>query len=43
LTNTPLRGFIQPAEVHGFELILTSGDVDIKLSVDAPAFSVYGA
>lgn len=35
-------GLIQAAEARGFEVILTSGDVDVKLSVDATAFSVKG-
>lgn len=28
-------GLIQAAEAHGFEVITTSGDVDVKLAVDA--------
>jgi uncharacterized protein (TIGR00288 family) len=28
-------GLIQAAEAHGFEVIVTSGDVDVKLAVDA--------
>lgn len=28
-------GLIQAAEAHGFEVVITSGDVDVKLAVDA--------
>lgn len=28
-------GLIQAAEAHGFEVVSTSGDVDVKLAVDA--------
>jgi uncharacterized protein (TIGR00288 family) len=28
-------GLIQAAEAHGYEVIVTSGDVDVKLAVDA--------
>lgn len=35
-------GLIQAAEAHGFEVITTSGDVDVKLSVDATAAAVKG-
>jgi uncharacterized protein (TIGR00288 family) len=28
-------GLIQAAEAHGFEVVTTSGDVDVKLAVDA--------
>ncbi|WP_254862805.1 NYN domain-containing protein [Halovivax gelatinilyticus] len=31
-------GFIRAGEAHGFEVIVTSGDVDVKLAVDATAF-----
>jgi uncharacterized protein (TIGR00288 family) len=30
-------GLIQAAEAHGFEVVVTSGDVDVKLAVDAAA------
>ena len=35
-------GLIQAAEARGFEVIVTSGDVDVKLAVDATRFSVEG-
>ncbi len=35
-------GLIQAAEARGFEVVQTSGDVDVKLSVDATTFSVEG-
>lgn len=35
-------GLIQAAEAHGFEVITTSGDVDVKLGVDATATAVQG-
>nr|WP_158205488.1 NYN domain-containing protein [Halomarina oriensis] len=35
-------GLIQAAEAHGFEVLTTSGDVDVKLAVDAVAGSVAG-
>jgi len=35
-------GLIQAAEAHGFEVITTSGDVDVKLGVDATAAAVKG-
>ncbi|MFQ3295603.1 MAG: hypothetical protein ACI9PP_001384 [Halobacteriales archaeon] len=28
-------GLVQAAEAHGFEVVVTSGDVDVKLAVDA--------
>ncbi|MEF8779890.1 MAG: NYN domain-containing protein [Haloferacaceae archaeon] len=33
-------GLIQAAEARGFEVVVTSGDVDVKLAVDATAFAV---
>ncbi|MFW6321542.1 MAG: NYN domain-containing protein, partial [Halohasta sp.] len=33
-------GLIQAAEARGFEVIVTSGDVDVKLAVDAAQFAV---
>jgi uncharacterized protein (TIGR00288 family) len=33
-------GLIQAAEAHGFEVLTTSGDVDVKLAVDAVAGAV---
>lgn len=30
-------GLIQAAEARGFEVVLTSGDVDVKLAIDATA------
>ena len=35
-------GLIQAAEARGFEVIVTSGDVDVKLAVDATAFAIEG-
>jgi uncharacterized protein (TIGR00288 family) len=35
-------GLIQAAEARGFEVVVTSGDVDVKLAVDAVAFAVEG-
>ncbi|WP_330631651.1 NYN domain-containing protein [Halocatena halophila] len=35
-------GLIQAAEAHGFETIVTSGDVDVKLAVDSTAIAVSG-
>ncbi|ADD04298.1 DUF88 domain protein [Natrialba magadii ATCC 43099] len=32
-------GLIQAAEARGFEVVITSGDVDVKLAVDATALS----
>ena len=33
-------GLIQAAEARGFEVIVTSGDVDVKLAVDATEFAL---
>ncbi|MFB6171474.1 MAG: NYN domain-containing protein [Haloarculaceae archaeon] len=33
-------GLIQAAEAHGFEVVVTSGDVDVRLAVDATEFVV---
>jgi uncharacterized protein (TIGR00288 family) len=33
-------GLIQAAEARGFEVVVTSGDVDVKLAVDAAAAAV---
>jgi uncharacterized protein (TIGR00288 family) len=30
-------GLVRAAEAHGFEVVVTSGDVDVKLAVDAAA------
>ena len=35
-------GLIQAAEARGFEVIVTSGDVDVKLAVDATALCADG-
>ncbi|KAB1198423.1 MULTISPECIES: NYN domain-containing protein [Haloferax] len=35
-------GLIQAAEARGFEVIVTSGDVDVKLAVDLTQFAVEG-
>ena len=35
-------GLIQAAEARGFEVIITSGDVDVKLAVDATALCSEG-
>jgi uncharacterized protein (TIGR00288 family) len=35
-------GLIQAAEARGFEVVVTSGDVDVKLAVDAAAAAVDG-
>ena len=35
-------GLIQAAEARGYEVIVTSGDVDVKLAVDATAAVVEG-
>lgn len=34
---------IQAAEARGFEIVVTSGDVDVKLAVDATSAAVGGA
>ncbi len=33
-------GLLQAAEAHGFEAVVTSGDVDVRLAVDATALAV---
>lgn len=33
-------GLVQAAEARGFEVVVTSGDVDVKLAVDATSFAV---
>ncbi len=35
-------GLLQAAEAHGFETIVTSGDVDVRLAVDATELAVEG-
>jgi uncharacterized protein (TIGR00288 family) len=35
-------GLIQAAEARGYEVVVTSGDVDVKLAVDATAAVVEG-
>ncbi|WP_255167170.1 NYN domain-containing protein [Natrononativus amylolyticus] len=35
-------GLIQAAEARGFEVVITSGDVDVKLAVDATALVAEG-
>lgn len=35
-------GLIQAAEARGFQVVVTSGDVDVKLAVDVAAFTVEG-
>jgi uncharacterized protein (TIGR00288 family) len=35
-------GLIQAAEARGFEVVVTSGDVDVKLAVDATRFAAEG-
>jgi uncharacterized protein (TIGR00288 family) len=35
-------GLIQAAEARGYEVVVTSGDVDVKLAVDATRFVVEG-
>ncbi|WP_418285092.1 NYN domain-containing protein [Halorubrum sp. DTA46] len=35
-------GLIQAAEARGFEVVITSGDVDVKLAVDAARFAAEG-
>ncbi|MFC5972754.1 NYN domain-containing protein [Halomarina salina] len=35
-------GLIQAAEAHGYEVVTTSGDVDVKLAVDAVEGTVSG-
>ena len=36
-------GLLQAAEAHGFEVVVTSGDVDVRLAVDATALVADGA
>jgi len=36
-------GLIQAAEANGFEVIMTSGDVDVRLAVDATTFVSDGS
>jgi uncharacterized protein (TIGR00288 family) len=35
-------GLIQAAEARGFEVIVTSGDVDVRLAVDLTRFAIEG-
>lgn len=35
-------GLLQAAEANGFEVVVTSGDVDVRLAVDATALSADG-
>lgn len=35
-------GLLQAAEAHGFEAVVTSGDVDVRLAVDATALAADG-
>jgi uncharacterized protein (TIGR00288 family) len=35
-------GLVQAAEARGYEVVVTSGDVDVKLAVDAAEFVVAG-
>ncbi|WP_254768453.1 NYN domain-containing protein [Salinilacihabitans rarus] len=35
-------GLVQAAEARGFEVVVTSGDVDVKLAVDATALVAEG-
>ncbi|MFC3958393.1 NYN domain-containing protein [Halovivax cerinus] len=35
-------GLVQAAEARGFEVVVTSGDVDVKLAVDATALVATG-
>jgi uncharacterized protein (TIGR00288 family) len=39
--NAP-SGLIKAAEAHGYEVVVTSGDVDVKLAVDAAELAVDG-
>jgi uncharacterized protein (TIGR00288 family) len=39
--NAP-SGLIKAAEAHGYEVVVTSGDVDVKLAVDAAELAVEG-
>jgi uncharacterized protein (TIGR00288 family) len=36
-------GLVQAAEANGFEVVVTSGDVDVKLGVDATECALSGA
>ncbi len=36
-------GLIQAAEAHGFEVVVTSGDVDVRLAIDATTLVAEGA
>jgi uncharacterized protein (TIGR00288 family) len=40
LDENASSGLVQAAEAHGFEVVTTSGDVDVKLGVDATAGAV---
>ncbi|WP_299269267.1 NYN domain-containing protein [Halorientalis sp.] len=40
LDENATSGLIQAAEANGFEVVTTSGDVDVKLAVDATAAAV---
>jgi uncharacterized protein (TIGR00288 family) len=40
LDENASSGLLQAAEAHGFEVVTTSGDVDVKLGVDATAAAV---
>jgi len=35
-------GLVKAAEAHGYEVVVTSGDVDVRLAVDATEFVVEG-
>jgi uncharacterized protein (TIGR00288 family) len=35
-------GLIQAAEARGFEVVITSGDVDVRLAVDLTEFAIEG-
>lgn len=39
--NAP-SGLLQAAEAHGFAAVVTSGDVDVRLAVDATALAADG-
>jgi uncharacterized protein (TIGR00288 family) len=40
LDENASSGLVQAAEAHGFEVVTTSGDVDVRLAVDATAGAV---
>jgi uncharacterized protein (TIGR00288 family) len=40
--NAP-SGLVKAAEAHGYEVVVTSGDVDVKLAVDAAELVTDGA